>query len=236
MDVYEHFSTLGDYMWKLPRFIDHELEHEKRKLDEYFPVTEDSDHSILQRRRLRFFSEFGKLLIDFPDFMGASSFVMVMSHFEYYLLKVCRDHEAATGVDLDKFRGRMRGPSRLLDFVEEVSPEIVPNSRLPQLKEAFYLRNCLVHANGVLSLSKDAARVRTIVKQRLFYPPHRRQTEDSSQDKDLPRLEITPVGERLLVPVPYAHWLAYAARDVLMSLCIEASRPESQKRGAAPEA
>lgn len=39
--VLSYFNTLLDYIWKLPRMLETEVELERRKLDEYWPRTGD---------------------------------------------------------------------------------------------------------------------------------------------------------------------------------------------------
>lgn len=225
VEVYHHFTNLADYIWKLPRLLDSEIEIEKGKLQEYFPLTGDpaEREAVMARRRWRFFHEFGKLLIEFPDFMGSSSFVMVLSRFEYFLLQICKDHEAATGISLAGFERGKRGTERLLKFISAASPEVDPDEKLEQVRNAQTLRNCLVHANGVVTLSTEPAKIRNILKQKLYYPKGLRKEKDDDKFEHHPKLKSTPLGERVVIPVLHAHWMCYAVREVLMSLCVEAS-------------
>ncbi len=185
-------------------------------------------------RERRFVHEFGKLLVDFPDFMGSSSFVMVLARLEYFLFLICKDHERASNIRLDQFKDGSRGVRRLLNYVASVSRRYAPDDKLEQVRHAITLRNCVVHANGVVALSKDEARIREIVAARLYYPEQLRSSQDTERCVHHPKVEQTLVGERLVIPNHSAHWICAAARDSLMSLCVEASiaQRRAPKRGA----
>jgi hypothetical protein len=40
-EAMDEFGDVGDYIWKLPRFIEQETAREKDKLEAYFPLTDD---------------------------------------------------------------------------------------------------------------------------------------------------------------------------------------------------
>jgi len=230
VEIEAQFSSLADYIWKLPHFIESEREIERDKLLSYFPDTGDAEvrqwHS--KARELRFYHEFGKLHFDFPEYMASSCLVMVISKFEFHLLQISHDHELSAGVPLSSFKSRERGGAgKLLSYLAKVAPDHPPSPLVAQMKVSLRLRNCVAHANGVLAFAKDAEKIREIVSTRAYYPARRNPTEAESDFEFDPSIRTGSLGDWLRVPMLYSHWLCSAAKETLTSLCVEA-RPQSQ--------
>lgn len=174
-EIYKYFSSLADYIWKLPRLLEREREIELGKLDQYFPQSDDEKQNKINSQLwlLRFDTEFGKILNDFPQYMGASAFIFVVSAFEYHLLLVCKDFGKHFGEDLDSFRGSDRGPKKLISFALKFQGTLA-YPELEQVKAAIELRNCLAHANGVMDFVRNPKRVEDIINLQLYYPRNRR--------------------------------------------------------------
>ena len=166
--IAQESSSLGDYLWKSPDFINHEIKIEKVKSDSYFPdVGTDEDRaSNAQLRSIRKFMEESKLFRDFPIFISNANLFITASWYEKHLLLLSRMREAAgygalqdspgQGVSrYHKYLSRNGMPSDSLEFFEQVKANIL-------------IRNALLHASGDISLSRDAKEIERVVRNQTY--------------------------------------------------------------------
>jgi hypothetical protein len=85
------FEDVADFLWKVPRFIEHERQLELTKLDDYFP-----DNPELRERRWMF--EFSKLNHTFQYLVATGNLFCAVSLFETYLLVLASGLQAYTGI------------------------------------------------------------------------------------------------------------------------------------------
>ncbi|MDX2333930.1 hypothetical protein [Brevundimonas vesicularis] len=87
LEAQSEFEALSDYIWKIPRFLESEEQSERKKLDSYFPPEDKSDLNQYLRS-MRAEMEFKKIWVDFPVFQRTSNLLMVVSVFEYHLVRL----------------------------------------------------------------------------------------------------------------------------------------------------
>lgn len=220
--VLQEFEALSDYLWKLPRFIEAEEEIERQKLFDYFPSSDDPEvnERNKQLRLIRFAHEFGLLRQTFPQAMGASCLVHLISCFEFNLLQIARDHEARTGIDLKSAIGRQPSSRKLLTYIKTASRRNPPPTQ-QYVDEAIHFRNCLVHAGGLIAVSTNSDHLRRVLDKKLFWPQEWRFREDNPKYDEQPRLISSDLGDRLFIPMLYTFWLCHVIKEVLLQLCVE---------------
>lgn len=153
--------------------------------------------------------------------------IQVASLFKSMLLVACRDVERISGVDLNGFRGGDRGTRRLAAFILNHLPHGATLLNLDLLEKALDLRNCLAHANGLLTFARNGAHLRIVVEKQLYLPKQRRSfTRDPNTDYTV-KIVATDTGERIVVPTYYSFWLCATAGDLLLGCCAEAIWPDA---------
>lgn len=194
---------------------------EWEKLFRYFPPSPDpaTDSQNALLRRFRFNYDFERILIDFQRFMGASLLVHVISTYEHNLLQICREHESIVGLDLESFRGRDRGPKRLLKYALTVAKVEIDLHKIQYVECGILFRNCIAHAGGLLGESRDEKQLRKVFAEKLYWPLERREELPNPELNDEPRIVDGVLGDELFVPAYYAYWLCDKAKEILISLC-----------------
>jgi hypothetical protein len=82
-----------------------------------------------------------------------------------------------------------------------------------QVDAALKIRNCLMHASGLLAHSRDAEELRRILKSGTFL------LREHRKEKGLLRIVETGVGQRLQVANDYPWLLSSYLRDFFLDLC-----------------
>lgn len=210
------FDDLADYIWKSVRLIGHETRLELRKLTDYFPNRPD-----MQEFRWR--HERRKLEGTFPFLIAQGNLLSTCTLFELRLLLLAKTVEPIAKRKLSAIRGQ--GVERYFAFFEALG---VGHAALPawqQVSAAICIRNCVVHSGGALQYSRDAQRLRQIVRTRMFWTPDvRKRVRELAQPGRSERPDVTLfqhalLGERIVITNSYAHWVASLLRDYFMSLC-----------------
>lgn len=172
--IHTEFSALSDFIWKTPRLIEDERTRESKKLHAYFP--DEGDVERRQRnsdlRKLRAYFEGVKLELHFPEFMAKSNLFMAASAFEYYLLGLCEDVQDSTGLKFADASGQ--GVSKFFKYLKTAGHNPAGVELYEQIDALLTLRNALLHAFGMLELSREAAKVSSIVKSLKYIEPSRR--------------------------------------------------------------
>ncbi|MFT9025340.1 hypothetical protein [Acetobacter indonesiensis] len=158
------FDILSDYIWKSPRLIEVETKIEIEKLDIYFPPSEDADESAftMMLRQMRWKSEENKLKNVFPNVMAISNLYLILSYFEFCCFRLCLEIESRGGTRLSEVHGY--GVNKLLQFLKISGISTEEISFRKQVIASLKIRNCLMHANGIISWTKkDNAELKRIV-------------------------------------------------------------------------
>jgi hypothetical protein len=163
----EEFVNLGDFIYKAPRLIDHERELELSKLDLYFP-------SGGMGRELRWESERHKLDHVFPYMIATGNLFALLSLFESYMFALCVGLQKSTPVKLSNVPGT--GVNRLFKFLEKVGVTAGQVPLYPQVQAAIRIRNCLIHASGVLSWTHKDDSLRELQRSGQYLKPEHRNT------------------------------------------------------------
>jgi hypothetical protein len=204
------FEHLSDYVWKTPRLIEAEESLERLKIETYFPITGDNekDRLHMRMRALRNALEMPKLQYSFPTFIANSNLFLSASTFEYYCLNLCKLTETQSKMYVKDIPGN--GASRFLNYLKKngIIAERSPFYR--QVMAALKLRNCLIHANGVINMmNKDSKEIRRIVASHEYDSRFKFDKSPKPWPPETPvvRILATPVGDQLMVDNEYS-WIA----------------------------
>jgi len=213
--AYREFTDVADFIWKSPRLIEQETELEVRKLRDYY--LNDEKHA-----KLRWHFESNKLNKVFPYLIAVGNLFSIMSLFETYLLQLSIEIEKGTGVRVATVSGK--GINRIFNFLKSVGVEIENIDLFHQVVAAVKIRNCLSHASGILSWSKEEKELKRIQKDGLYLSKHHREMRKSKDGEfDEVRVVVAGFGERLQVENMYAFLLASYLRDFFIGSCQAAS-------------
>jgi hypothetical protein len=209
--AYREFTDVADFIWKSPRLIEHETKLEARKLKEYFPNDE-------KLAKLRWHFESNKLNSVFPYLISVGNMFSVMSLFESYLLILSLEIEKNTGMHVTSVSGN--GINRIFNYFRNVGLEIEAIDLFHQIMAAIKIRNCLSHASGMLSWSKEEVELKRIQKSGMYLSrEHREMRKHNGGKFDEVKIVNSGLGERLQVDNMYAFVLASYLRDYFIGAC-----------------
>ncbi len=202
------FNDIADYVWKTPRLIDQETKIEKSKLKIYFP-----DRPALANSRWK--HESHKLGKVFPYLMAVGNLFAVMSAFEIYLLLLHGTIKSHLSIDENTVKGQ--GVTRIFNYLKASGVKVGSVALFAQINAALQIRNCLLHAGGVLSSSREERELRRLEVSRLYLSPEDRR----SKAPKILALFHTPLGDRLQITNDYSFLVVSYARDYFLNLCRE---------------
>jgi hypothetical protein len=203
--AYWEFNWAIDYVWKAPTLIERLTDIENQKLKHYTG----------NARLTRWSREMAPLKYAFPKFLSHGNLFAVTSLFEMYVLRLATFAERSAKPRLCETKGN--GVARSLAYLRRVGIDtngIVP---WPQVDAALKVRNCLVHAGGILQFSRDVLELRRIVKSQTFFTPKHRGTSSSRRV----RLIKSELGYRVSITNEYVFVVCAYLRDYFMALCDE---------------
>ena len=205
------FSQISDYIWKSPRLLDQETKLENQKIAEYFP----DDPKLAE---LRWQRESHKIDKVFPYLIALGNMFSVMSTFESYLLIISNELEKDTGVKVSSVSGS--GINRIFSYFRSIDIDIERIDLFHQIDAAIKVRNCLSHASGILSWSRDETELRRIQRSGTYLS-----REDRLRRKKMNGIysELVIVssafGDRIQIENKYALVLTSYLRRYLAGLC-----------------
>ncbi len=207
------FDDVSDYVYKSPRLLTHEKNLERRKLAVYFPeVGIDAE--------IRSHYESVKLNETFPRLIAMGNLFLVLSVFENYvfdLLKLLQDHNPV----VPKL-SLSRGVAEHLKATKAYGAEPYEAKYYEQVLTAISIRNCLMHAKGLLASSRQADALRTRISHCKFLSSDlkkRRSEREGPSARSEVTIEGTGVGERLVVTNDYAHLACHYLGEYFCALC-----------------
>jgi len=214
--AYLEFVDISDYIWKSPKLIEHETKSEITKLKTYFPDDEN-------RRKLRWKFESNKLESVFPYLISSGNLSCVLSILETYLMILALELEKDINIQLSSFRGN--GINRIFCFFRKLEGiNLEKSSHYHQINAAIKIRNCLLHASGMLEWSKDAKELERIQSSGTYLSnEHRNRRKNSGGEFNELCIVNSGFGKKIQVNNSYPHILSSYARDFIISLCQSAS-------------
>ncbi len=203
-EIYAEFSSLLDYIWKTPRFIEDQVALERRKLDAYFPAQNgpNANPQMKQLRQLRSMDEGLKLFHHFPRYMAASNLFLATSTFELFLHKLCKDVERHGHLAMDERRSGVRRYFTFLG-VAGFQPEQI--SVYVQVNAAIMFRNALLHADGRMDICRDRLRIEQIVRKLEYLEPARRDAGGQIDEDGRPEVSLSDEPSQLRITNFYAY-------------------------------
>lgn len=207
LKILREFDALRDYIWKTPRLIDTERKLEREKLFHYFPDSADPEEDARnkQLRAIRAVLEGYNLAIRFPTYMASSNLFIAESVFEHFLFKLSSELEEVVSLRLAAQRGN--GVKRLFAFISAAGIPSASLALYPEIDAIITLRNALLHANGHLELSRERAKIESIVGRQLFIEPSCRAEGGMDDERGRPEACIPEGTNQLRIN----NFLAYRA-------------------------
>lgn len=205
------FEHLTDYIWKTPRLIEAEEALEREKIESYFPLTERDEKANALNNRLRSLraaQEIPKLRVSFPSFVASANLMLSASTFEHWCLALCKEIEAQGDAALTDVPGV--GVHRLLKFLRRFDVDLDGSKFCKQAIAAIKIRNCLVHANGVVShMGRDRADLYRIVASHEYVSRRRFDGSERSWPPEEGHVRIveTGLGDQLVIDNEYS-WVS----------------------------
>lgn len=224
-EVYRNFSDAGDYIWKAPRLVEAEYELERNKLDEYFPLTGNaaSDANALTSRALRWAFQELKLVHAFPSLMASGNLLLVVSLYEFFILKLVKLMEAKDAYPLSACKGQ--GLSRFFEFLNNNQIDYKRVESYDQVAAALAIRNCLYHANGLLAWSREESKLRHMVRTVSYLPKEIKQRQQKEgRPFDEVSVQNSELGDRLQITNNYSFHASAYLRDHLIGICVLAGK------------
>ncbi len=202
------FKWALDYVWKAPTLIEQLTKIEEEKLKYYTG----------KLRSYRWFNDIKPLRDAFPVLLSHGNLFAVSSLFEMYVLQLATLAQQSSRPRLDETKGY--GVGRSLAYLRRIGVGTNGIALWPQVDAALKVRNCLVHARGILLYSREALELRRIVKNRTFLRLEHRGATASK----VVRITKSGLGDRVAITNEYS-WLACAyLRDYFMGLCEESRK------------
>ncbi len=174
-------------------------------------------HNVKYAKLRRRF-ESNKLNNVFPYLISVGNIFSVMSLFESYLLILSIEIEKNTGMHVKSVSGN--GINRIFTYFRSAGLEIEAINLFQQIMAAIKIRNCLSHASGMLSWSKEEVELKRIQKSGT-YPSreHREMRKNNGGEFDEVKIVNSGFGERLQVDNMYAFVLTSYLRDYFIGAC-----------------
>lgn len=210
--TFEH-SLICDYVWKSPNFIEHETELEKRKLNAYFPDDE-------RLANLRWSLESLKLEHVYPKAISMGNMFYVSSWFETYMLRLAMRLDTIVETSFSEQRGQ--GMSKILNFLKSCDIHYFSSKYWMPVDSMLKIRNCLVHASGNLSFSRNQEELRKIVEGNLYLNPLQREALKrplgSKENNDV-HIDETELGTVLKINNMCAYIALSHYKDLFEDIC-----------------
>jgi len=178
-------------------------------LDLYFP--DDA-----KRRELRWTHESHKLDHVFPYLIAVGNLFALLSLFESYLLLLCFELQLYTTVQLNGIHGT--GVNRFFKFLRRVGIAVEDLPLNQQVQAAIKIRNCLIHASGILSWSHNNDDLRELQQTGAYLSPEN-QGVRTRQGGEYIYIHTSALGDRLMVRNEYCDVLCFYLRTYLVALC-----------------
>ncbi len=208
-DAHLGFDDTLDFIWKAPEFIALQEQIEQRKLEE------ECDDI----RGFRWALESRKLYRVFPMLMATGNLFTSTSLFEIYLLQLAKVLEMRTGQPIN---GRNQGVTRYLDYLRSLRVDTSAPALWPQVNAALKIRNCLMHASGLLTDSRDRVDLQRIVSGKIYLSTRHR-SRSVEEEGHMVAILHTPFGERLQITNYYAWLQTSYLRDYFLDICERAA-------------
>jgi hypothetical protein len=145
--AFNDLNDVSDYIWKSPGFLAYEQAAERRKMAAYFP---NGGETAEIRQQV----ESVKLMETFPRLIAVANLFVALSVFENHvllLLKVLQEHDKTAGK-----QELRQGIKRHLEATKMHGADPYGAQYYEQVCVAISIRNCLMHAKGLLAGSREA--------------------------------------------------------------------------------
>lgn len=219
----EDFSNVSDYIWKIPKFIEHEVKLGREKLEAYFPMTGDPvrDEKTARLRDQRWFYESQNLFGLFPRLMKVGNLFSTLAMFEAYCLRLARLIEERSKFSIESASGR--GVSRIFRFLSIAGVNHIDLDYVRQVEAAIMIRNCLIHAEGLLSWDKNEKSLRRIISKATYLSEdHLQRRKNLGREPDEVVVFADDFGDRIEIDNAYPHVVTTYVRGYLISAAREA--------------
>ncbi|NNJ12126.1 hypothetical protein EKD04_017485 [Chloroflexales bacterium ZM16-3] len=211
-NVYEEFTRLSDFIWKMNSQIHTLREIELRKLDLYYP--DDAE-----MRQLRWNAEAKKLDYWFPITLNYSSVVQVFITLETSLRRTCNLLHKDRKLPLRPSEIKGGQIEKYLIFLGRLCGVSISNlTLLPQMDVLTKIRDCIVHTSGFIGDSRDEKDLRNAITSKRFLSQEDiqwRKEKGIQNKKEEGEIQVikAELGDRLWIELDYSHTCCSYAKD-----------------------
>jgi hypothetical protein len=212
-NAFRDLNDIQDFIWKSPRLLAHETALEREKLATYFP-----DGGL--NADIRWQNESKKLNETFPRLIAVGNLFSALSVFENYvllLLKILQENVK----DIPK-QALGHGVAKHLEATKAYGVDPGGLKYYEQIRVAISIRNCLMHASGLLSAFGKAEALKAQVAQRRYMSSNTKsfQTERARPpSRDVVSVEASELGDKLVITNDYSHTVCSYLREYFSALC-----------------
>lgn len=214
--AYREFEDTADYIWKSITLLDQERTVETEKLSAYFPDA-DRDSGQASAREWRRAVEFHKLDTHFPHLIATANLFCVTALLETYCLAILRELQCRTANPQPQNRGN--AVKRLQEYMSGLGFATTQLANHSPTMVALEIRNCLIHANGILRWSKDEPRLREIQRKQTYLLQEHIDRRKRLGAKELVTIVKSNFGDAIRIHNDYSHLLAAYFRHYVVGLC-----------------
>lgn len=211
--ISSEMEDIADYIWKSPRLLEHETRIELEKVV-------DMAAAGSRVAGWRWSIERKKLTETFPHLIAVANLYMAVSACESHVLRILRllrNHRPAVNSAGSAGFNKHLAACRDFGILPEKSPYY------PQVLAIVEVRNCLMHANGILDASKKRTQIKAIVSERMYVDSELRRywKKNGILSKDNIWIEETEYGDKLDIDNLFSYHCTYFLREFAIGLCRE---------------
>ncbi len=210
------FNFAGDFIWKSPKFLSQELKSEAIKSKEYYK-------NKPELAKIRFSLEVATISKVFTFHIATGNLFCTTSLFESYILRFALMMEKYTGKKLEEMKGQ--GINRIFRYLRYSGLQINNIKLWLQIDAALKIRNCLVHAHGILAWIRNENDLRRIIKGKIYLEKGSRKIDRTEADfKDDLIIVPSDLGDQIRISNNYAWTANYYYRNYFIDLCQAAKK------------
>ena|ERR1035437_4158048 len=132
---------------------------------------------------------------------------------EIYLLSLHKTIKGSLSIDEAGIRGQ--GATRVFNYLRAAGVAVSSVDLYSQVQAALQIRNCLLHAGGLLADSRNDKEIRRIVSDMTYLSTQSRK-KDSIYKVGI---GLSSFGEQIQITNNYSYLVSVYARDHFLSLC-----------------
>ncbi|WP_454004166.1 hypothetical protein [Alcaligenes sp. Marseille-Q7550] len=145
--------------------------------------------------------------------ISSGNLFSALSIFEAYILQLAIATEEVSGIEFSSVKGI--GIEKIFNYFRRIG--IAPEKIImyEQIKSSQKIRNCLMHAGGMLQLSKEAEAIRAIIEKKAYLCEADRTRYKNNENPEIVSIGYYFIGEKVSIDKKYPHILcSYISRYI----------------------